>query len=49
VFDISQTELSLQASINKILDTEKVDQLGTAPRGRTFFVSLKYNFNGLGF
>jgi len=46
-FDISQTGLSFQASINNIFDTEKVDQLGTAPRGRTFWVSLKYDFNGL--
>lgn len=48
-FDISDTGLSLQASINNVLDTEKVDQLGTAPMGRTFWVSLKYNFNGLRF
>lgn len=46
-FDISDTGLSFQASINNVFDTEKVDQLGTAPRARTFWVSLKYNFSGL--
>jgi len=48
-FDISNTGLSFQASINNLFDTEKVDQLGTAPRGRTFWVSVKYDFNGLRF
>lgn len=48
-FDISDIGLSLQASINNVLDTEKVDQLGTPPMGRTFWISLKYNFNGLRF
>jgi iron complex outermembrane receptor protein len=48
-FDISDTGLAFQASINNLFDTEKVDQLGTAPRGRTFWVSLKYDFNGLRF
>lgn len=48
-FDISDTGLSFQFSLNNIFDTEKVDQLGTAPRGRTFWFALKYNFNGLRF
>ena len=46
-FDISDTGISVQASINNVFDTEKVDQLGTAPRGRTAWLSLKYNFRGL--
>jgi iron complex outermembrane receptor protein len=46
-FDIMDTGLSFQASVNNVFDTEKVDQLGTAPLGRTFWVSLKYNFDGL--
>ena len=48
-FDIADTGIAFQASINNLFDTEKVDQLGTAPRGRTVWVSLKYNFNGLRF
>lgn len=46
-FDVMDTGLSLQASINNVFDTEKVDQLGTPPMGRTIWVSLKYNFEGL--
>lgn len=46
-FDIMDTDFAVQASINNILDTEKVDQLGTAPLGRTFWISLKYNLNAL--
>lgn len=46
-FDVMDTGLALQASVNNIFDTEKVDQLGTAPLGRTFWISLKYNFDGL--
>ena len=46
-FDIADTGLSVQGSVNNIFDTEKVDILGTAPLGRTFWVSLKYNFDGL--
>ncbi|MGM0546834.1 MAG: TonB-dependent receptor [Bacteroidota bacterium] len=48
-FDVSDTGLALQASVNNIFDTEKVDQLGTAPLGRTFWLSVKYNFDGLEF
>ena len=48
-FDVAETGLSLQASVNNVFDTEKVDQLGTAPLSRTVWISLKYNFNGLRF
>ncbi|NIW45807.1 MAG: TonB-dependent receptor [Gammaproteobacteria bacterium] len=46
-FDVMDTGLALQASVNNVFDTEKVDQLGTPPMGRTFWISLKYNFEGL--
>jgi iron complex outermembrane receptor protein len=46
-FDIADTGLSVQGSVNNIFDTEKVDILGTAPLGRTFWLSVKYNYSGL--
>jgi|AntDeeMinimDraft_5_1070356.scaffolds.fasta_scaffold04420_2 iron complex outermembrane receptor protein len=46
-FDISDTGLSLQASMSNIFDTQRLDILGPAPQGRTYFVSLQYNFSGL--
>lgn len=45
-FDIADTGLSVQGSVNNIFDTEKVDILGTAPLGRTFWLSVKYNYSG---
>lgn len=48
-FEISDTGLSMQASINNIFNTDRVDLLGVAPQGRTFWLSVKYNFNGLRF
>ncbi|HKK47069.1 MAG TPA: TonB-dependent receptor, partial [Balneolaceae bacterium] len=48
-FDISDSGLSLQASVNNVFDTQRVDLLGTPPIGRTFWLSIKYKFNGFRF
>lgn len=48
-FDIGQTGLNLQASVNNVFDTKRVDILGAPPIGRTFWLSLKYKFNGFRF
>jgi outer membrane receptor protein involved in Fe transport len=48
-FDISDTGLSVQGSVSNIFDTDNVDLLGPAPIGRTYWLSLKYNFDGLRF
>jgi hypothetical protein len=47
-FDVMDSGLLLQNSVNNIFDTEKIDQLGTPPMELTFWISLKYNFEGLG-
>ncbi|NGP89534.1 TonB-dependent receptor [Fodinibius halophilus] len=46
-FDIADTGLSVQGSVNNVFDNEKVDLLGAAPQGRTYWLSVKYNFDGL--
>ena len=48
-FNISDTGLALQGSVTNIFDTENVDLLGTAPIGRMFWLSVKYQFNGFRF
>ncbi len=48
-FDILDTGFSLQGSVNNILDTEKVDLLGTPAMGRTYWLSMKFDFNGFRF
>lgn len=48
-FDISDSGLSLKASMNNVLDTNNVDLLGTPPMGRTFWMSLTYDFDGFKF
>ncbi|MDX1585979.1 MAG: TonB-dependent receptor [Balneolaceae bacterium] len=48
-FDISDTGLALQGSVTNVLDTDNVDLLGTAPIGRMFWLSVKYQFNGFRF
>ena len=48
-FDISDTGLAVQGSVSNIFDTDNVDLLGPAPIGRTYWLSLKYNFDGLRF
>lgn len=48
-FNISDTGLELQGSVTNVFDTENVDLLGTAPIGRMFWLSVKYQFNGFRF
>lgn len=48
-FSISDSGLELQGSVTNIFDTENVDLLGTAPIGRMFWLSVKYQFNGFRF
>lgn len=48
-FDIVNSGLSVKGSINNILDTDNVDLLGSAPMGRTYWLSLKFDFDGLQF
>lgn len=48
-FDISDTGLALQGSVTNVFDTDNVDLLGTAPIGRMFWLSVKYQFNGFRF
>ncbi|PAU94147.1 hypothetical protein CK503_08005 [Aliifodinibius salipaludis] len=48
-FDIMDTGFTVKGSVNNLLDTENVDLLGTAPMGRTFWLSVQFDFDGLQF
>lgn len=48
-FDIADSGFSVKGNINNLLDTDNVDLLGSAPIGRTYWVSVKFDFNGFRF
>lgn len=48
-FDIADTGFSVKGSVNNVLDTDNVDLLGAAPQGRTYWLSEKFDFDGLNF